>query len=419
LQQIKQRKTFSNDPLSKDNENYLNWVNIFEENDLKKLLQLDVCRTNQQYDLFQNKKLQQMMVNILFIWAKDNKNISYKQGMNEILGFLIIIFYPYYIQNECNELCEINAIYKGMSNHRKIYLYLFNENHFEADMFSLFANLMQRGLSEMFISANKEVLQINEKLSKYKFELFHLRWNGELEKYKKEKEEQQLMQVIDKLPLQKRIYKIFNILLPQIDQELYDSFKERDADPTLFLQRWIKCVFLREISFSNEVSVWDAIFAYDSRLTIRRMNYKPYLVLIDHICIALIIKIRNEILFKDATTVYHKCLNYPNIFDISSIIQMSLKSIDIIKQIENEKIIELSQKISKNSKKNKNSFQASVSDEQISESTSVLSNSTTSKTAKTQDIIKLEQIYLKYKDVFSLKDSREFLVILHNLKECK
>ena len=33
---------------------------------------------------------------MFYIWSKENKDISYRQGMNELLAILFLVFYPFY-----------------------------------------------------------------------------------------------------------------------------------------------------------------------------------------------------------------------------------------------------------------------------------------------------------------------------------
>lgn len=46
----------------------------------------DVVRAFPDIEFFQHNKIQSLMVNILFNYARENSQIEYKQGMHEILG---------------------------------------------------------------------------------------------------------------------------------------------------------------------------------------------------------------------------------------------------------------------------------------------------------------------------------------------
>ena len=72
--------------------------NFEEENSsIQHLIEIDVERTYGDVPLFQDKFIRRMEEEILYVFAKENKPISYKQGMNEILAIFIHSFYPFYI----------------------------------------------------------------------------------------------------------------------------------------------------------------------------------------------------------------------------------------------------------------------------------------------------------------------------------
>ena len=62
-----------------------------------------------------------MMVNILFLWSKENRDISYKQGMNELLAVILFGFYPFYHKTE---KIDINNLLTNSANAKEIYLFL-------------------------------------------------------------------------------------------------------------------------------------------------------------------------------------------------------------------------------------------------------------------------------------------------------
>lgn len=54
------------------------------------LIKKDVERTQQEYDLFKNKTVQQQMEEMLYIWAKEHPQYKYQQGLNEILAMIMV-----------------------------------------------------------------------------------------------------------------------------------------------------------------------------------------------------------------------------------------------------------------------------------------------------------------------------------------
>src|SRR4051812_10598494 len=121
------------------------WNSFFEENELKKIINLDVNRTYQDKDLFQNTAIKEIMVNILFLWSKENKDVSYKQGMNEILAVILFGFYPYYFKNTSKT--DINPLLKDVEkNTKEIYLFLHDEEELSSDLYYTFNAIMNKGI---------------------------------------------------------------------------------------------------------------------------------------------------------------------------------------------------------------------------------------------------------------------------------
>ena len=64
-----------------------------KEKELLEIVQQDVDRTMQELDFFTSKEIKSKLSQILYIWSKDNGDLSYRQGMNEILAILIYAFH--------------------------------------------------------------------------------------------------------------------------------------------------------------------------------------------------------------------------------------------------------------------------------------------------------------------------------------
>jgi TBC1 domain family protein 5 len=42
---------------------------------------------------FQDPNILKLLTNVLFIWAKTNPDISYKQGINELLASIVYVYF--------------------------------------------------------------------------------------------------------------------------------------------------------------------------------------------------------------------------------------------------------------------------------------------------------------------------------------
>ena len=62
------------------------------EREMRDLIKTDVRRTCQEYDYFRSDKTKDLLQQLLFLWGRENPEYAYKQGMNEILAILLIVF---------------------------------------------------------------------------------------------------------------------------------------------------------------------------------------------------------------------------------------------------------------------------------------------------------------------------------------
>ena len=120
-----------------------------------------------------------MMVNILFIWSKENRDISYKQCMNEILAVLLFGLYPFYFKNN-PKISQDNVINYLKTDRAKfskeIYLFFHDEEDLAADLFSLFDAVMNKGIKDLY---DNGVNKKTEVASYKKYELFQQQWTDE------------------------------------------------------------------------------------------------------------------------------------------------------------------------------------------------------------------------------------------------
>jgi hypothetical protein len=58
---------------------------------MKDLIKADVIRTNQEFAYFKRASTQDMLKQILYLWNTEH-DIGYKQGMNELLAVILIVF---------------------------------------------------------------------------------------------------------------------------------------------------------------------------------------------------------------------------------------------------------------------------------------------------------------------------------------
>lgn len=69
------------------------WHQHFCDKELCAIIQQDVVRTFPGVDFYRNPDIQQIMIHILFCYAREHPNISYRQGMHEILAPILFVLH--------------------------------------------------------------------------------------------------------------------------------------------------------------------------------------------------------------------------------------------------------------------------------------------------------------------------------------
>lgn len=62
------------------------WSQFFADADLSEVIKMDLVRTHPSEAFFQDPDTQARMLNVLFVWCKQHRDLSYRQGMNEIVA---------------------------------------------------------------------------------------------------------------------------------------------------------------------------------------------------------------------------------------------------------------------------------------------------------------------------------------------
>ena len=297
---------FKGDPLSgmaMDTSGDKTWNTYYAYNDTKKLINLDLDRTFQELEIFHQSKVKSNLADILFIWSKENADVGYQQGMNDILAVSLLALYPCYFKNSKklskDEIIQLSSDQlSAIKNAQDLYDFFHDEDELYCDLYYCFAKLMKRGLKELF-----ESIKGNDKniVSYRKYQLFTNQWEEE---------------PTDDLqnPLNIRCTLIIKEKLKSIDPDLYQHFKKIGLSCTIFLQRWLKCMFDREFQLKDIFTLWDAIFATPD-------SQNGYgLVFLDYIALSMILRIRKQLLESDQNECFMTLFKYPNIENIADLV---------------------------------------------------------------------------------------------------
>lgn len=264
-------------PLSQSTENP--WNSFYQDNELKQTIRNDLDRTLQERALFQKEETKEILLHVLFVWCKENPDISYRQGMNELLAIFFIVGYTEKADFEFNlpdKLAETTL--KELND----------PQYLEADIFELFSTLMRLGVKELFLPVvTKKSKMVNNLLNFEKSSIENDFINND------KTHDAHTSKIL------KRCHRVHHRLLQALDKQLYNYIESQKIEPQIYLQRWIRCMLTREFNLSNTLILWDCMFAYvhvqqDNKIEgfTGKLDFSKELVMIDFICVAMIVFVR-------------------------------------------------------------------------------------------------------------------------------
>ncbi|KAK9236545.1 rab-GTPase-TBC domain-containing protein [Lipomyces kononenkoae] len=242
-------------PLSQDISNP--WNTFWKDEDLRKDILQDIERTFPDIDYFRDQKVQRMMLDILFVYTKMHPVVSYQQGMHELLAPIFWVI--------SNDALEVPA---EISESDKLMYDSLSADYIEHDSFTIFNFIMQNAWE--WYAAEGKVKGPSE--------------NGRVTP-----------------PIVVKARTIQEYYLRNIDPELERHLRVLGVEPQLWGIRWIRLLFGREFDFARLLNLWDCLFAADAQS----------LDLVDFVCVALLLRIRDQLLLADYTGALTLLLRYP------------------------------------------------------------------------------------------------------------
>lgn len=264
---------------------------------------MDIDRTYQEKALFLLEEVKDLMLQILFTWAKANPELSYKQGMNEILGIFIFVAYA-----------EIPVFPLNISSAAAEALSLLNcKEHLEADLYWCFSKTMDLGISDLF---NPVVSQKHIK----KPDVFT--WKAERKQNNLVNSDQSQSESVSHIL--RRSHKIHHHLLKKIDPVIYKCLEKNQIEPQMYLQRWLRCMLTREFGLSDCLLLWDSVFANYSE------NPEKELEFLDYLCVAMLVFVRSFckvylVVQSEHFAILRRLFKFPPVEDVQVLVNMATR----------------------------------------------------------------------------------------------
>jgi TBC1 domain family protein 5 len=278
-------------PLSLEEESP--WNQFFQDSDLRQTIQQDIIRTHPDQLFFKQDHIQSSMLDLLFCYAKEHPDIGYRQGMHELLAPILFVLHA-----ESRDDLETDS---SINPQLKVVM---DPKYIDHDAYALFVELME-GMQHFFMSASLE---------------------ADIHKAKEQRNGQNMkMDPRTRLPfasdeafvpssaIGRKLDKIHNVLLKQIDDQLYYRLQDLGIPPQTYGIRWIRLLFGREFHLPSVLQLWDALFVEGNSLS-----------LVDYVFVTMLLQIRNTLLVDDYSTCMQLLMKYPPIYEVSDLIQKAL-----------------------------------------------------------------------------------------------
>ena len=269
------------------------WQQYFHSTELSVVIKQDLSRTYAESVWYQSDGVQQLMLNVLLVWAKCNPQYEYRQGMNELLAPIVLT--------------------------------VFRDNRSASWQDGLLGELLDRHFAEHDIWAllNKLMAVMAPFFAKIDNSKPHMRpWaqdNNDL-----------LFPTAPPTPsLQSPIllkcHHIHHTLLAQHDPLLYKHLNSQDVQPQLYGLRWYRLLFAREFHVIDVCTIWDVLFSQeDGRRRSGVASGGGGFIMADYFTVAMLFYVRGQLLQGDNTACLRRLLKFPPVEDMRALIDRAL-----------------------------------------------------------------------------------------------
>ncbi|WAR10543.1 TBCD5-like protein [Mya arenaria] len=213
-------------------------------------------------EFYRSESVRALMIDILFCYSREHPNISYKQGMHELLAPMIFVLH-------CDHQAFLHA--SEMESLEEV----------DPDSRAMFSQVMET-VEPWYVS--KEVYPTRP--------------------FARPQDLNPSNVIVTKLT------RIQDYLLKKVDHELHGHLERQEIAPQIYGIRWIRLLFGREFPMQDILVLWDAIFADGIGFD-----------LVDYIFVAMLLYLRDHLLSSDYPSCLITLMRYPPVGDIHYFIE--------------------------------------------------------------------------------------------------
>ncbi|EIN08055.1 RabGAP/TBC [Punctularia strigosozonata HHB-11173 SS5] len=260
-----------NNPLSLHDENP--WRDWFAAIELRKTILQDVERTFPDLLYFRDPDVQAQLTNILYLYSVLHPDIGYRQGMHELLA-------PLYHAVDFDSQLENDS-----STNDATLAEFCSRAWASADAWVLFCAVM-KGVGRWY-----EWREPSASITGASPLGSHVQLNvptrqAEIKAYV--------------APVVEACQRVQSTYLKNVDPLLWKSMQAAGIEPQIYGIRWLRLLFTREFPLEEAMIMWDGLFACDSSFDLAQW-----------VCVAMLVRIRNQLIPADYTGQLTFLLRYP------------------------------------------------------------------------------------------------------------
>ena len=273
------------------------WQQYFHSTELSSVIKQDLDRTYAESGFYQSDGVQQLMLNVLLVWAKCNPQYEYRQGMNELLAPIVLTVF----KDSRSASWQDGLLGELLDRH-----------YAEHDVWALFNKLMVV-MAPFFakIDSNNS--------------------NGSSSKPYLRPRAQDTNDLLfpaaptpsSQSPILLKCHHIHHTLLAQHDPALYRHLKSQDVQPQLYVLRWYRLLFAREFHVIDVCTVWDVLFSQEDGRRHSGVGGGGFLMA-DYFTVAMLFYVRGQLLQGDNTACLRRLLKFPPVEDMRALIDRAL-----------------------------------------------------------------------------------------------